>query len=439
MKNIKLLNLTFVIILTFCNFIYSQSDSLFQPISDSLIFIDSTNVNIITTSGNIGIGTNFPTEKLEVVGNSIFSGKMRIDSTVLIKANLEVDGNTWLKQRLDVDSTTRFNDTVFFSKSAYFKNLFDSENPVIDETEALGLLYQADGALYSTECEEGPGPSIDQWVYGHGVIYANQCGKLTNIGIGTKTPTTNLDVMGTQYISGGLSIGDGNNSLWTKLQIRTNGTDQNAAHFYYEDQSVSQNMFFVPKPDAAYNGLVNTGDHGIFWSDVHQNYNSNSGFVICPYSTNSKGIKIASNGHVGICNSSISDDASLVISAPSTSSDNYFIKLVDGTNSQVLIRKDGKIFAKEVEIKTSLPDFVFDNDYSLMTLKDLERYININKHLPDVPSSIEAETNGVGVGEMNQILLKKIEELTLYIIKQQASIEELQNKINNLCQNQNEK
>ena len=70
-------------------------------------------------------------------------------------------------------------------------------------------------------------------------------------------------------------------------------------------------------------------------------------------------------------------------------------------------------------------DFVLDRDYDLMTLKEVESYIKENGHLPDVPSAEEVKANGIEVGEMNAILLQKIEELTLYIIELEKKIEEL--------------
>ncbi|MDI3546213.1 MAG: hypothetical protein PWP68_1630 [Rikenellaceae bacterium] len=68
-------------------------------------------------------------------------------------------------------------------------------------------------------------------------------------------------------------------------------------------------------------------------------------------------------------------------------------------------------------------------NYNLMPLKELEQYILKNKHLPDVPTQDEISKDGMDVYEMNAILLKKVEELTLYIIEQQKQIEQLENKI----------
>lgn len=60
-----------------------------------------------------------------------------------------------------------------------------------------------------------------------------------------------------------------------------------------------------------------------------------------------------------------------------------------------------------------------------MPLCEVEQYIAAHHHLPEVPSATEVEENGVDVGEMNKVLLQKVEELTLYIIDLQKQIDEL--------------
>ncbi|RLD56679.1 MAG: hypothetical protein DRJ01_14915, partial [Bacteroidetes bacterium] len=78
---------------------------------------------------------------------------------------------------------------------------------------------------------------------------------------------------------------------------------------------------------------------------------------------------------------------------------------------------NGKIKAHEVNISlTGWSDFVFQEGYELKKLNEVEKYICKNKHLPDIPSKSEVLKNGVNVGEMNKVLLQKIEELTLYVI-----------------------
>ncbi len=74
---------------------------------------------------------------------------------------------------------------------------------------------------------------------------------------------------------------------------------------------------------------------------------------------------------------------------------------------------------------TGWPDYVFDKSYNLMPLSETEQYIQANRHLPNVPSAAEVEADGMSVGEMNKVLLQKVEELTLYVIELHKQIDEL--------------
>lgn len=87
----------------------------------------------------------------------------------------------------------------------------------------------------------------------------------------------------------------------------------------------------------------------------------------------------------------------------------------------------GKIHTQEVIVDMNVPlaDFVFDENYKLMPLHQVEQFVKTNNHLPEVPSAAEVSKNGLSVGEMQNKLLQKIEELTLYVIQQQKEIEEL--------------
>ena len=82
---------------------------------------------------------------------------------------------------------------------------------------------------------------------------------------------------------------------------------------------------------------------------------------------------------------------------------------------------NGKIATEEVlvDLVGDWPDYVFQSDYKLNTLEEVEAHINEKGHLPGVPSAQEVEEDGIQLGEMNKILMEKIEELTLYIIEQE--------------------
>jgi hypothetical protein len=88
---------------------------------------------------------------------------------------------------------------------------------------------------------------------------------------------------------------------------------------------------------------------------------------------------------------------------------------------------NGKIKTKEVEVTLSgWSDFVFENDYNLRSLSELEQYIKQNHRLPEIPSADEVKENGIDLGDMQGKLLSKVEELTLYIIELEKQIKELQ-------------
>ncbi|MCL2289830.1 MAG: hypothetical protein FWC34_03890 [Bacteroidetes bacterium] len=93
---------------------------------------------------------------------------------------------------------------------------------------------------------------------------------------------------------------------------------------------------------------------------------------------------------------------------------------------------DGLLCAKEIRVSLSgapcWPDFVFGKDYKLPTLSEVEQFIAENQHLPNIPSAAEVEANGIELGEMNVLLLQKVEELTLYIIQMEKRLSELENK-----------
>lgn len=91
---------------------------------------------------------------------------------------------------------------------------------------------------------------------------------------------------------------------------------------------------------------------------------------------------------------------------------------------------DGLLTAREIQVTLSgWADYVFQEDYELMTLQEVEDYIQLNGHLPDVPSEKEVLESGVNVGEMDAILLRKIEELTLHVIEQDKKIALLESQI----------
>jgi len=96
----------------------------------------------------------------------------------------------------------------------------------------------------------------------------------------------------------------------------------------------------------------------------------------------------------------------------------------------------GKIAAwEEIKVFTngsSFPDYVFDANYKLRSLEDTETYIKENHHLPEVPSAAEIAKDGMSLNGMSEILLKKVEELTLHLIEMKKENEELKKRLEKL-------
>ena len=87
---------------------------------------------------------------------------------------------------------------------------------------------------------------------------------------------------------------------------------------------------------------------------------------------------------------------------------------------------NGSAIATSITVKayTNWPDFVFKPTYKLPSLTEVKTYIDKNHHLSDVPSATEVEKNGLNLGEMNKVLVQKVEELTLYLIAQNKQVAE---------------
>jgi hypothetical protein len=110
------------------------------------------------------------------------------------------------------------------------------------------------------------------------------------------------------------------------------------------------------------------------------------------------------------------------------------------TTPQSKLAVNGTVCATKLRVTQTgcWADYVFNTGYLLRPLSEVEQYINQHHHLPEVPSADEVKTNGLDVGDNQAILLKKIEELTLYVIEQnkklgsqQQQIDALKKEVNN--------
>lgn len=202
-----------------------------------------------------------------------------------------------------------------------------------------------------------------------------------NVGIGSNTPAYKLDIVAGKPNDG--------------LRLMYNNT----GYVLFQPNSLGQSN---------YNPITQNGDAGI----VYGNYNTSNpatsfGFIISPWSNALSGIRMDPAGNVGIA----------------CSNTQGYTLAVNGT----------AIFTKVV-VKTfsNWPDYVFKKNFQHPSLDSLERYIKANSHLPEIPSADSIAKTGLDLGANQATLLKKIEELTLYVIELNKKNEILEKKFQKL-------
>ncbi|MDB5124737.1 MAG: hypothetical protein JWP94_2866 [Mucilaginibacter sp.] len=103
------------------------------------------------------------------------------------------------------------------------------------------------------------------------------------------------------------------------------------------------------------------------------------------------------------------------------------------TTPREALSVNGNIRSKQVKVETAnWPDYVFDKEYQLLSLNEVQNYIKLNHHLPELPSQEQISKEGLNLGEMNKLLAKKIEEMTLYLIQKDSELRDQQTVLNEL-------
>lgn len=273
----------------------------------------------------------------------------------------------------------------------------------------------------------------------------NDAGK---IGIGITSPVRKLDVYGTMRLSN-------RDAVWTTSgwsnYLEIDPSVAGGGGLIWKKQSSGIARGIVANQGSMYFGRSTADDASAgFDSDLMIGSNGNVGVgTTSPVSTLHiqqpgdiatgfvKGIRLEglnyayqlSTGVQGVSNSyfGIADVTNNVYRLVINDIGNIGVGI---TNPSEKFSVNGNISAKKIIVTQSgWSDYVFANNYKLRSLSALETFIKQNKHLPEMPSAKEVEEKGISVGDNQALLLKKIEELTLYVIRQQKEIEDLKMEI----------
>ncbi len=368
------------------------------------------------TTGNVGVGTFTPQYKLDVSGNARVTGKLyayRIvgtlgdslirfgDSTVVINYNTGRIFNN--------SSTAGFG----LGQSAFGTGARSTAigYRVVSGTAAVNSVTigtgVTNGPLFTNVVPNSMAVAFNSTVPTLFVAGANGVGTIGKVGIGTSSPQADFQVgNGVQKVTAGSSYGI----------VGTNGNTFSNAYLGFNVARTGSGQWSTENDGGGNGGVVLLGDMG-------------------------GGLRVIGLPSTGATNQNVNDqfiadhtklyvrnDGRVVIGSET---------MVSGPRDVLttLLTVDGTVVCRELFVtQNNWADSILSPEYSLMTFDSLESYLNVNKHLPGVPTEEEIKLNGSNLGQTDVILLAKIEELTLYMLQLQKQNAVMQKQIEELKQ-----
>ncbi|WP_420552326.1 hypothetical protein [Tenacibaculum aiptasiae] len=392
------------------NHIYNST----SPNKSTLSFLTYPGGDLLSlqSDGKVGIGITEPVSKLDVKGDGVFRATDNTHGLALhirntnetnsftlrgftTKGQLKAQnglpfemedqlGNTWFHGqnggRVGIGTKAPSASLEVKGKTSSKLIMFDVKNQSPAWKDQIGINGDMDtpygiafsgkghhrGGLYAENIGANADGNITLWSRASGSIVLQG----HKVGIGTATPNAKLDVNGDILLKDNLKF------KYAGKKIEYHGDANHRAHVQLYNSS-NGNIEIENFWDAGNADIVLKPDHNV----------------------------VVSNGNVGIGTT---------------------------TTGSHKLAVEGSIGAREIKVEAfpNWSDFVFEKEYKLPTLKEVENHIKEKGHLKDIPSAVEVKKDGFYLGEMDAKLLQKIEELTLYTIQQEKEIQELkeQNK-----------
>ncbi|RYF96985.1 MAG: hypothetical protein EOO00_01325, partial [Chitinophagaceae bacterium] len=332
----------------------------------------STNSSAIynNNTGNVGIGTSTPANKLVVQSGYDAYGITHTDGNVKISTYIGKGGQAWFgtqsNSALHIYTNDNGTPNITFHPSFYTD--IRGKKPWLrfyDETNGFNQSgdIRSNGSNLEIAARKASSVVLNS-TPGNLILQADDVGGVIaigafagNVGVGVKDPAFKLDVS-------------------NRMRLRSQGSGGVSAGIWYNNYNNTQYTGFI--------GDVGPGapNHLGLWGNT-------SGWSL---------VMNTITGNVGI----------------------------GKFNPANKLDVNGTARANEIIVETGWADYVFQHDYKLRSLEEVEQFIQQHRHLPNIPSAKEIEENGLHVGDTQKRMMEKIEELTLYLIQANKRIEKLE-------------
>jgi hypothetical protein len=397
---------------------------------------NGNNINS-NNSGNVGIGTSNPGEKLAL---NAANAAIQFMNSGTARGFLQVNGTD---MRLGTYANNSTGKIVFATKAV--------DRMWVDENGQVGI-GTADPVSALTINGTNPYIELQNGGVNKGFLLAN--GNDLKIGTNSTNTTGNL-VLQTKLLdrvtideNGQVGIGTTSptsilsiNASNPILQLKNSGVDKGFVQVVNDDIKIGTNIGnetgkFVIRTDGTDRFTLN--------SDGNATLGGTGGGGLLTTEGVFPGIVMKTSGITRLSvvapggNPEITGSGTGILRIRNNSDGIYMYgngKISIGGGGAVatgyVVSVEGKLIATEV---TSLPfgswpDYVFADNYNLRPLSEVKKFIELNKHLPNIPSACEIEKNGIQLGDMSKRLMEKVEELTLYILQLQEQVDELKKEL----------